>query len=109
MTNDVINNLCERFGVTVEYLMPRLIAYYRVDAVMGVIASVATIVAGIIMYAKTNGESIGDSFVSFTTFLFGLGFTVGGAVALLVTLTNVIQVCVAPEAYVIQELISKVR
>lgn len=44
MTNDVINNLCEKFGVTVEYLIPRMIAYYRAEIIGQVLLFVVTLV-----------------------------------------------------------------
>ena len=115
MTSEEINALCEKFGVTVDYLMPRLVAYYRMGAIIGVVFSVGAIAAGIILClmldrrCKKTNEVIVDDPLIFFSFLCGLGMVLVGVVVGLIEATEMAKLIASPEAYVIMRLVAEAR
>lgn len=50
--NAVIENLCNKFGVTVDYLLPKIVRYCTVMSAAGLIAGVLIIIACMIALKK---------------------------------------------------------
>lgn len=51
MTNEVINNLCERFGVTSEFLIEEMTRYHLTRSIFGVVVVVVfLIISALIAY-----------------------------------------------------------
>jgi len=50
--NAVIENLCNKFGVTVDYLLPKIVRYCTVMSAAGLIAGVLIIIACVIALKK---------------------------------------------------------
>jgi len=50
--NAVIENLCNKFGVTVDYLLPKIVRYVTVMSAAGVIIGVLIIIACVIALKK---------------------------------------------------------
>ena len=59
--NAVIENLCNKFGVTVDYLLPKIVRYCTVMSAAGLIAGVLIIIACLIALKKAYKAGVEHS------------------------------------------------
>lgn len=104
----VLDTICKKFGVTIDYLYPKIVRYCTVMSTAGIISGFILLIGGII--ATLIGYRVGSKWAmddewrdwydhggSLGTVILGSSIVVIGAVVLPINLYNLVSVFVTPE------------
>lgn len=111
----VIDKLCQKFGVTVEYLMPRMISYYKAEAVANALMALLVVLISFLVIrmvlkkCKKEDVDITDTFLElFVVVLSGAIFAIALAICCC-CVCDLVKVFISPEFYAISHLIGELK
>lgn len=113
--NSVIDNLCNKLGTTVDYLLPEIARYHQGKAIALLVIGILTFLMGFIIVliskkqlAKEDNDDIIDEIMG-VVITVGSFMTFGSIIITIVGISQLIIWFYAPEGAAIQSLLDSLR